>query len=647
MKPLTKIASVRLVVASAVLGLAPLAATLVAPSAPAGAATPTAPARAASSSSSPSQLCAVFQGLASGAYEVETGWNSQAGSNSGAPTFTLGASGGPFPDFAGQIASGANSSPLGCTINEATPPSSPQAVLCAVFQGVVSGLEAVEQGWDSGSGQSSFTGSNDIGGQIASGANSNLGCNPPITTTPASSPAPTPSPPSGGGGGPSSLCPAFAALASGLETLESGWNGGAPAGAPTFAQGSAAGSFPDFAGQIASGANSNLGCKPPITVSYPAAKASPTLAVAAPASDAAGSAIDPGSITATLAKSSGSSDTTTITFTVFGPSATAPSTCTSGGTTVGTAKAAGDGTYSPGQGFTPTQTGDYWWYASAPADANDASAVSPCPPTVETVVSPPTKSGSSCRVPAGATGYWQVASDGGIFAFGNLPYCGSMGGTVLNQPVVGMAGTPDAGGYWLVASDGGVFAFGDAAFQGSMGGTPLNKPVVGMALDPATGGYWLVASDGGIFAFGAPYYGSMGGTPLDKPVVGMASTPDGRGYWLVASDGGVFAFGDAAFHGSMGGTTLDKPVTGVAADPATGGYWLVASDGGVFAFDAPYYGSMGGTSLNRSVVGMASPDAGGYWLVAADGGLFSFGDAQFHGSMGGQPLNKPVVGMAD
>jgi len=45
-----------------------------------------------------------------------------------------------------------------------------------------------------------------------------------------------------------------------------------------------------------------------------------------------------------------------------------------------------------------------------------------------------------------------------------------------------MASTPDGKGYWLVASDGGVFSFGDASFYGSMGGKPLNKPVVGMAV---------------------------------------------------------------------------------------------------------------------------------------------------------------------
>ena len=77
-----------------------------------------------------------------------------------------------------------------------------------------------------------------------------------------------------------------------------------------------------------------------------------------------------------------------------------------------------------------------------------------------------------------------------------------------------MAATPDGHGYWLVASDGGIFAFGDAGFYGSTGGITLNRPVVGMAATPDGHGYWLVASDGGIFAFGdAGFYGSTGGLP--------------------------------------------------------------------------------------------------------------------------------------
>ena len=31
---------------------------------------------------------------------------------------------------------------------------------------------------------------------------------------------------------------------------------------------------------------------------------------------------------------------------------------------------------------------------------------------------------------------------------------------------------PDEGGYWLLASDGGVFAFGDATFHGSTASDP-------------------------------------------------------------------------------------------------------------------------------------------------------------------------------
>jgi len=100
-----------------------------------------------------------------------------------------------------------------------------------------------------------------------------------------------------------------------------------------------------------------------------------------------------------------------------------------------------------------------------------------------------------------------VATDGGIFAF-DAPFYGSTGNLSLNQPVNGMAVTADGGGYWFVASDGGLFAFGDATFHGSMGGQQLNAPIVGMATDPGTGGYWLVGADGGIFAFGAPFYGA-------------------------------------------------------------------------------------------------------------------------------------------
>ncbi len=255
---------------------------------------------------------------------------------------------------------------------------------------------------------------------------------------------------------------------------------------------------------------------------------------------------------------------------------------------------------------------------------------------------------------AGATncagsGYRFVASDGGIFAFGSAPFNGSTGGTTLNKPIVGMAGTPSGDGYWLVASDGGIFAFGDAQFYGSTGSIHLNKPIVGMAATPNGLGYWLVASDGGIFTFGnAHFYGSTGSLHLNKAIVGMAATPDGHGYWLVASDGGIFTFGDASFYGSTGGIALNKPIVGMASTSGGNGYWLVASDGGIFAFgNANFFGSTGALNLNQPIVGMASStDGAGYWLVAADGGIFAFGDATFYGSTGSIRLNKPIVGMS-
>ena len=204
-------------------------------------------------------------------------------------------------------------------------------------------------------------------------------------------------------------------------------------------------------------------------------------------------------------------------------------------------------------------------------------------------------------------------------------FYGSTGDLVLNRPIVGMAATPDGRGYWLVAADGGIFAFGDAAFSGSAGNLVLHRPVVGMAATPDGRGYWLVAADGGIFAFGdAAFSGSAGDLVLNRPIVGMAAASDGRGYWLVAADGGIFAFGDAAYFRATGPDPLVEPVVGMAAKPDGTGYWAVDSRGDIAGFgDAGFYGSVGGTPLNRPVVGMAAtPDGRGYWEVASDGGIF-------------------------
>ena len=119
-------------------------------------------------------------------------------------------------------------------------------------------------------------------------------------------------------------------------------------------------------------------------------------------------------------------------------------------------------------------------------------------------------SSASPRPPTGtATGWWRRTA--GSSPSATPASTGPWAATSSARKVVGLAATSDGRGYWEVAADGGLFAFGDAGFFGSMGGHPLAKPVVGLAPTADGRGYWEVASDGGIFAFGdAPYLGSMG-----------------------------------------------------------------------------------------------------------------------------------------
>ncbi|HEX2738424.1 MAG TPA: glycoside hydrolase family 43 protein, partial [Acidimicrobiia bacterium] len=59
--------------------------------------------------------------------------------------------------------------------------------------------------------------------------------------------------------------------------------------------------------------------------------------------------------------------------------------------------------------------------------------------------------------------YVIAAADGSTTAFSNDGgACGRGLGVVPSFPVVGIASTPSTSGYWLVATDGGIFSFGDA-----------------------------------------------------------------------------------------------------------------------------------------------------------------------------------------
>ena len=205
---------------------------------------------------------------------------------------------------------------------------------------------------------------------------------------------------------------------------------------------------------------------------------------------------------------------------------------------------------------------------------------------------------------------------------------GSLLGTPLNRPIVGIAATPDQGGYWLVASDGGVFTFGDAKFYGSTGNLILNKPIVGMASTRDGNGYWLVASDGGIFSYGdAQFYGSTGNITLNQPVVAMAATAGGNGYWLAAADGGIFSFGTTTFFGS--GPQAAPGVTDFNSFAPTtngGGYIMAnASRGYLLNFGDARYGGIGFNPTDTSpLAGLTQPVATAnfsYWDATQAGGV--------------------------
>jgi hypothetical protein len=213
-------------------------------------------------------------------------------------------------------------------------------------------------------------------------------------------------------------------------------------------------------------------------------------------------------------------------------------------------------------------------------------------------------------------GYWLVATDGGIFAFGDSRFYGSIPGLgispagtgtarSLNAPIVGMVPSTDGGGYFMVASDGGVFAFGNAKFAGSCPGIGgCDGTAVAVLPDSTGNGYWLVTNSGNIYSFGdATYHGAPG--PQASPVTSAVRTPDGNGYWILHANGVVDGYGDAADYGSLanGATSTTNPANAIFATGDGGGYWVATASGNVVPFgDAPADGNLTGTHINAPII---------------------------------------------
>jgi Peptidase A4 family/IPT/TIG domain len=211
-------------------------------------------------------------------------------------------------------------------------------------------------------------------------------------------------------------------------------------------------------------------------------------------------------------------------------------------------------------------------------------------------------------------GYWLDASDGGVFSFGDTRFFGSLPGLglhpagsglprSLNAPIVGMVPSNDDAGYFMVAADGGVFAFGDAHFAGSCPGIGgCSGAAVAVIPDASGDGYWLVTKTGNVYTFGdAPFFGAPG----QGLVTSAVATPDGKGYWVLLNGGQVFAYGDAVNYGAPPSANFNALDFAATIFPTLdgGGYWVSSAQGQVFRYgDAPDEGGMAGCHLNGSII---------------------------------------------
>ena len=102
----------------------------------------------------------------------------------------------------------------------------------------------------------------------------------------------------------------------------------------------------------------------------------------------------------------------------------------------------------PGGGALFSDASGNWWLDYAAWQGGSAGCTSyACGAARRLFVAPtslPSVTGQvPCNAPPSPYGYYMVASDGGVFNYGSLPFCGSTGSIALNKPMVGMAATHD------------------------------------------------------------------------------------------------------------------------------------------------------------------------------------------------------------
>jgi hypothetical protein len=140
-----------------------------------------------------------------------------------------------------------------------------------------------------------------------------------------------------------------------------------------------------------------------------------------------------------------------------------------------------------------------------------------------------------------------------VYGYGNARHVGSPLQAGRTSGAVKIRPTPSGNGYWVLAGNGDVLAYGDAPALGGARG----QPVVDLWATPTGQGYWVLLADGRVLTFGdARQHGDLTNLNLrwTTPAVGLLGMPSGRGYLIASADGGLFSFGSAPFFGSLHGS---------------------------------------------------------------------------------------------